>query len=454
MRTKLFFSFIAVIMIALVSNLIFERFIVKDFEDYVRSSEEDKLYWVLASVEGSYSGSGWNERGLHDAVHWAIMLGLDVKISDGSGRVLANSRDVMSMLSSSMRRRMQGIVDLESAKGEYESYPLYVEGEEIGTMYARPFKRIGSISEKEELFKSRGKNFLIISFLIAGGGAIMVAIFFSLFLSRPLNRMKKAVESLAKGDFSVRVPAGSKKDELGRLARSFNFMAEAMQREEALRKHLTSNVAHELRTPLTIMKANVEAVIDGVVEDRDQGLENIRIEVEKLIRLVEGIEDITKAEASFFSRKEYEEIDLPRFLSRVVARLTPLALEKGLAMRLSSDRDVKVLSDPDKLERIAENILTNAIKNTGSGEIVVNYGTGRDMFYIEVRDTGSGIPEDKTRLVFRRFYRGEESGGIGLGLAIVKELVEVMGGQIDLKSKVGEGTVFTVWLPLQKKAGP
>lgn len=451
MRTKLFFSFIAVIMIALVSNLIFERFIVEDFEDYVRGSEEDKLYWILASVEGSYSGNEWNERSLHDAVHWAIMLGFDVKIEDRTGDILVNSRDVMSMISPSMKRRMQGIVDLYSAEGEYEAYPLYVEGQEIGTMYARPLKRVGSISEKEELFKSRGKDFLIISFLIAGGGAIMVAIFFSLFLSRPLNRMKKAVESLAKGDFSVRVPAGSKNDELGRLARSFNFMAEAMQREEALRRHLTSNVAHELRTPLTVMKANVEAVIDGVVEDRDQGLENIRIEVEKLIRLVEGIEDLTKAEASFFSRKEYEEIDLPGFLSRVTARLTPLALEKGLAMRLLSDRDITVSSDPDKLERIVENILTNAIKNTVSGEVAVNYGADRDMFYVEVRDTGIGIPEDKTNLVFRRFYRGEETGGIGLGLAIVKELVDVMGGRIDLNSKVGEGTVFTVWLPLQKK---
>jgi two-component system sensor histidine kinase BaeS len=451
MRTKLFFSFIAVIMIALVSNLIFERFIVRDFEDYVRGSEEDKLYWILASVEGSYSNNEWNERSLRDALHWAIMLGFDVKIADRSGEIMVNSREVMSMISPSMKRRMQGTVDLDSAEGEYESYPLYVEGEEIGTMYARQLKRVGSISEKEELFKSRGKDFLITSFLIAGGGAIMVAIFFSLFLSRPLNRMKKAVESLAKGDFSVRVPAGSKNDELGRLARSFNFMAEAMQREEALRKHLTSNVAHELRTPLTVMKANVEAVIDGVVEDRDQGLENIRIEVEKLIRLVEGIEDLTKAEASFFSRKEYEEIDLPGFLSRVTARLTPLALEKGLAMRLLSDRDITVSSDPDKLERIVENILTNAIKNTESGEVAVNYGADRDMFYVEVRDTGIGIPEDKTHLVFRRFYRGEETGGIGLGLAIVKELVDVMGGRIDLKSKVGEGTVFTVWLPLQKK---
>ena len=97
-------------------------------------------------------------------------------------------------------------------------------------------------------------------------------------------------------------------DEIGGLAQSFNFMAEALEREEALRKHLTSNIAHELRTPLSIMKANVEAMLDGVIDDHEQGIKNIRTEVEKLILLVQGIEDITKAEASFFTKKDYVEL--------------------------------------------------------------------------------------------------------------------------------------------------
>jgi two-component system sensor histidine kinase BaeS len=451
MRTKLFFAFLVVIAIALVSNLIFERFISEDFEDYVNGAKEDKLYWVLATFEGSYSNGKWDEAALHEAVRWATMLGFDVRITDNEGREVITSKGVMTMLSPSMRRRMEGIVDLNSAKGNYEHYPLYVEGREIGTMYARMLGRVGSVNEKEAIFRKRGKEFLITSFAVAGVGALFMAVIFSLFLARPLNRMKKALESFAKGDFSVRVVAGSENDELGKLGESFNFMAEALEREEALRKHLTSNIAHELRTPLAIMKANVEAMIDGVVGNREQGLENIRMEVEKLISLVEGIEDMTKAEASFFSGRNYIEINLRKFLSDIAAKLMPLAAEKGLDLKIASDRPVRPFTDPDKLEKIVQNVLTNAIKNTGSGGITIEYGMDRDMFFVEVSDTGAGIPEDKMDMVFRRFYRGEDSKGIGLGLAIVKELVEVMGGRIDLKSRVGEGTVFRIWLPMTEK---
>jgi two-component system sensor histidine kinase BaeS len=448
MRTKLFFAFFIVIIIALVSNLIFEQFVERDFENYVKGAKEDKLYWVLASIEGSFSRGKWDRKELDDSVHWATMLGFDVRVTGSSGEEIATSEDVLSELTPLMRRRMEGIVDIHSAKGKYETYPLYLEGKQIGTMEVRQLSRVGSISEKEATFTRRGMEFLVISFVIAGGSALFLALFFSLFLSKPLNRMKKAVESFAKGDFSVRVAAGSKKDEIGRLAESFNFMAEALQREEALRKHLTSNVAHELRTPLSVMKANVEAMIDGVVDQQEQGLENVRMEVEKLISLVEGIEDLAKAEASFFSGIDYTELDLQGFLSSLVNKLTPLAKEKGLKMTMATNRILHVTTDPGKLESIVQNILTNAIRNTREGGIRIDYGTSDRMFFVEIADTGPGIPGDETPLVFKRFYRGGDSRGKGLGLAIVKELLDMMGGHIDLKSKPGEGAVFTVWLPI------
>jgi two-component system, OmpR family, sensor histidine kinase BaeS len=450
MKTKLFFAFIAVILIAIISNFIFERFIVKDFEDYVNGAKEDKLYWVLAGVEGSYSDGKWDMRELHEALHWAIMLGFDVRVTDPHGMEIMSSQRVWAALSSSMKRRMRAIVEMGPGGGTYEAYPLYLEGREIGTLNVRELKRTGAISEKEAIFKKRGKEFLVISFAIAGTGSVILAVLFSLFLSRPLETMKEAVESLAKGNFSVRVNAGSKGDELGRLSESFNFMAEALQREEALRQHLTSNIAHELRTPLAVMKANVEAMIDGVVIDRDEGLENIRVETEKLINLVEGIEDVTKAEASFFSGKDLVDIDLRDFLAGIVAKILPLAAEKNLEMKVISGRSAVVHTDPDKLERIIQNILTNAIKNTFSGGIRIDYGHEKSAFFVEIRDSGTGIPQEKKEMVFKRFYRGDESKGIGLGLAIVKELVDVMGGRIELNSEVGKGSLFRIWLPSEK----
>jgi signal transduction histidine kinase len=229
-------------------------------------------------------------------------------------------------------------------------------------------------------------------------------------------------------------------------------MAEALQREEALRKHLTSNIAHELRTPLSVMKAHVEAMIDGIVTDKAEGLDNVRMEVDKLIGLVEGIEDVTKAEASYFSRKANADISLSAFITTIIAKMQPLAFTKRLTIELVSTEPVFVKTDTDKLEAIVQNILSNAIRNTSNGGVQIQYGMKEDMFFIAIRDTGVGISEDKQQLIFERFYRGADSTGSGLGLSIVRELINTMGGHMDVKSMPGAGSTFTVWLPTNKEA--
>lgn len=450
MRTKLFLAFLAVMIVALISNLIYEHFISRDFEDYVSGTREDKLYWVLANIEASYAEDMWDKQSLQESVHWAMMLGFDIIVSDRSGAEITASITVFENLSPSMKRRMRGVIDTADVTGEYEHYPLYQGGKEIGTLAVRTLKRQGSTDEKDSIFKERGREFLIISFIIAGGGALFLSFFFAIFMSRPLNKIKSAVDSFARGDFSVRVPVKST-DEIGRLAKRFNVMAEALQREEALRKHLTSNIAHELRTPLSVMKSHVEAMIDGIVTDKAEGLDTVRMEVEKLIKLVEGIEDVTKAEASYFSKKAYADISLSAFLTTIIAKMQPLALAKKLTIALVSTEQVFVQTDTDKLEAIVQNILSNAIRNTSSGGIRIEYGRKEDLFFIAVCDTGIGIPENKQQLIFERFYRGTDSAGIGLGLAIVRELIDSMGGSLDLKSTPGAGSTFTVWLPTNQE---
>ena len=195
------------------------------------------------------------------------------------------------------------------------------------------------------------------------------------------------------------------------------------------------------------MKANVEAMLDGVIEDKDRGLKNIGMEVETLIRLVQGIEDITKAEAGFFIKKDYVMLDLRDFISTILRKMAPLASAKGLHMQLSEAQDLRVNTDAEKLERILQNILSNAIKNTRKGIIRLNFGPDGDMFFISVKDTGEGIDKSRLELIFKRFYHGGESSGLGLGLAIVKELLEVMGGRIEVESSPGQGAAFTIWLP-------
>ncbi len=456
MKTKIFLAFIVVILAALLSNFIFEWLIIRDFDNYVNGVREDQFYWILASVEGSYSNGGWNKKTLSESIHWGMMLGLDIKILDIAGEEILSSKEVMESLPKAMKRRMEGLFHMRTTTGAFDKYPLYIKGERIGILLSRPFQK-EQIKEKESIFKRRTKNFLFVSFLIAGGGSVLIALIFSRYLSRPITILKTAAGKIAQGDFNVRITPKSD-DDVGKLSSSFNVMAESLRREEELRKHLMSNIAHELRTPLTVMKAHIEAVDDGVIET-GKGLENIKNEIDRLIKLVKGIEDITAAEASFFTKGTITEINMKDFLSGIVDEMRPSFKEKGLEIKILKEENLQVAADIEKLEKIVRNIISNSLKFTEEGGVWIDYEKTGNTLCIEIKDSGKGIPEDKIPLIFNRFYRiknhppipllerGDE-GGLGLGLAIVKELVNVMGGSIDVKSAVGKGTTFRVYIPV------
>lgn len=447
MKTKIFLAFIIVILSALLANFIFELLIIRDFDNYVSGVKEDQFYWILASVEGSYSNNRWDTKALSESIHWAMMLGLDIKVLNADGHEVISSREVMNSLSDTMKRRMETLFHMHMTEGKYEEYPLYIEGKNIGKLLSRPFEK-DMIKEKESVFRRRSKNFILVSFLIAGGGSLIIALFFSRYLSKPLTDLKTAAESIAKGDFNVTITPKTG-DEVGKLSESFNIMAESLQKEEELRKRLMSNIAHELRTPLTIMKSHVEAIEDGVIEP-GKGLENIKGEINRLIRLIKGIEDITTAEASFFTKGEMAEVNLKEFLSELSGELRPAFKEKRLDITITKEDDLMVVTDIEKLEKIIRNIVSNSLKFTEKGGVWIDYGTVENNFCIEIRDSGKGIPGNEIPLIFNRFYRieGAETGGLGLGLAIVKELIDVMGGRVEVESKVDEGTTFKVYLPI------
>ncbi len=449
MRTKLFLAFLFIILIALLSNVVFERLIIGDFDDFVRGTEEDQIYWVMASVEGSYKEGEWNMGLLTEAVHWSMMLGFEAYIEDFEGERVLSSSDVLSRMNPNMIERMSSFLNLTSGRGEYRWYPLYVKGDEIGKLYVRPVERSGIIPLKEEIFRDRGRNFLIISFLIAGGGALIMSIMFTMYLSNPLRRLNVSAKKIADGDFSVTepVPHNIFRDELDELRETFNYMADALQREDALRKHLTSNIAHELRTPLTIIRGNLEAIEDGIISDPLEVIDNVKSEIQRITSLVEGIEDVTQAEASFFKRGPSEELDIKEFVESIVSGMRKIIEEKGLYIKTEGPL-ITVRTYPEKLHIVLNNLLSNAYKFTSSGGIRVFWGEfskeGPKGFYLSVEDTGKGIAEEMITSVFKRFHKDASSEGKGLGLAIVKELTEVMGGKVELRSRPGKGARFTV----------
>ncbi len=457
MRTKIFFSFLVIISLALLSNILFERLIMRDFDEYVQSTQEDHIYQFLASVEGSYKKGTWDKELLSEALHWGMMLGYDSYVVDSAERRILSSKEVFSTLPENMVRRMKSLFELPEGQGEYQWYPLFVSGEYVGKVYLRPLKRLGNVPLKESIFRNRGREFLLISFLIAGGGSLFLAIVFTIFLSMPLRRLTEAATRVSKGDFSTKVNLRHRfkrlyrvlscEDEIDRLTDSFNYMVEALKREDDLRRHLTSNIAHELRTPLTIIRGNIEALEDGVIDNPQEALKVIKAEVMRIVSLVEGIEDITRAEASFFEKGEPEEIELKEFISSTVEGMKSLFADKGLYLETKGG-PLKVKTYPEKLQIVLKNLISNAYKFTDKGGVTISWGRlKRGGYFISVSDTGRGIPEEETKRIFNRFYKDKTSTGRGLGLSIVKELVDVMGGRIILRSQPAEGSTFTIEFP-------
>ena len=448
MKTKFFLAFLIVILTALLSTFLFERLITRDFENYVRGVQEDQLYWITTSAESSYERGKWNHTILSETVHWAMMMGLDTKILNTHGDEIISSHRIIQSLSPVMQKRMEGLFQIDKTRGVFQDYPLYSEGQKIGTLSTRPFQK-QEIAEKEVIFQKRMKNFLLISLLIAGIGSLIIALFLSRYLSKPIADLKLAAEKVAQGDFGVRTIKGAD-GEIGKLSEMFNKMAESLEREEKLRQQLLSNIAHELRTPLTIIKTQLEGLSDGIITDRAKALKNLDSEMERLIKLVKGIEDVTTAEASFFRRLDETDCNLREFLSGIVNDMRPLFKEKNLSLTLREEKDFSVTVDAEKLETIVRNLLSNALKFTEKGTVSIRYGKNLKKFFIEIQDTGTGISEESIPLIFNRFYKGQKSSaqGLGLGLAIVKELSDIMQGEVTVKSKLGEGSIFTIFLPL------
>ncbi|MES0338139.1 MAG: HAMP domain-containing sensor histidine kinase [Candidatus Magnetobacterium sp. LHC-1] len=446
MKTKIFLSFLTVIVVAGISNAVFRYSTVRDFDNYRTGIEEANVYWLIASIESSYEGGIFNHASLMEAVHWGMMLGLDVVVLDAAGRDIMDYTQVLQHMSQPMRQKMAGIVGRHEATQSSREHDILAEDKRVGRVRFTPLVR-ADIRAREEVFRRRAMRFMLVSFVIAGVGSLLLALLFSTLLSLPLKRLREAAARIAGGDFGVRISHGGR-DELDSLTESFNQMAEQLKRDAELRKRLMADITHQLRTPLTIIKANAEAVLDGVVE-HSEATQNIMAEAERLMCLIKGIEDLTNAEATFFKPRNYSEINLTYFLSETLERYRQVALNKSLAFSLHG-ADMVVSVDGEILQSIIDNLLSNAIRYTTEGRIAIEYGGDAAAVWIKISDTGIGIPAEELPLVFERFYKGRHSSGMGIGLAIVHELVGIIGAQVTIRSIPSQGTEVMLTIPSKK----
>ncbi|MCL4242763.1 MAG: GHKL domain-containing protein, partial [Dehalococcoidia bacterium] len=233
--------------------------------------------------------------------------------------------------------------------------------------------------------------------------------------------------------------------------RAFNCMAESIERNEELRKQMTSDVAHELRTPLNNLAGYLEAIADGVVEPGEGTIASLQEEATLLVRLVADLEELSLADAGR-QVLNLEPQPLAPIVEQAVAMVAPRARAAGITIVQETWPAPMVDVDRRRIAQVVRNLLENAVRHTpDGGTIRVSLRGQETKVELTVSDDGPGIAAEHLENIFERFYRTDASraratGGAGLGLAIVRQLVEAHGGRVWAANAAGGGALFTVEL--------
>ncbi len=313
------------------------------------------------------------------------------------------------------------------------------------------------------MFASQHDLLLAIVLLIfASGMAMVLGYFLSSAITNRIYILKDAAEKLAAGNLQTRVPINGR-DEVAALANTFNQMAEqlemvdAKQRElERLRADLIAWVGHDLQTPLASMRAILEALEDGVVDDPQtvkRYLGTAQRDVRSLSVLIDDLFQMAQLDAGGIPLDRAES-SLSDLISDTLESFSELALRQGVKLEGSVDSNVDpVMMDTQRIGRVLNNLIGNALRHTpAEGRVNVHARRTASGVEVCVSDTGEGIRAEDLPHVFESFYRGEKSrsrstGGAGLGLAISRGIVQAHGGEINVQSEAGRGSQFTFSLP-------
>lgn len=311
------------------------------------------------------------------------------------------------------------------------------------------------IQTSEQSIESSYRDVLIGSFramlMTVAIGSIMILVVCQL-ITRPLRAMAHAADRFAKGDFSQRVYTESR-DEVGRLAESFNSMADDLEQLEQTRREFVANVSHELRSPLTSIQGFIDGVLDGTVEEaeREKYLGIVLDETKRLSKLINTLLDLSHIESGQtpIVKSRY---DVNEQIARVLVRQESRICEKNLEVDLAFEAEtLPVSADHDRIEQVLINLIDNAVKYSDEGGTLrISAQRKHDKAIISIEDDGPGISAEDLPHVFDRFYMADKahtSGkGTGLGLAIVKSIIDQHGQKITASSEPGKGTKFTFTL--------
>ncbi len=295
---------------------------------------------------------------------------------------------------------------------------------------------------------------LVVIFILAGACTVIDFLRRKYTVERPVKKILWATEQISQGDFSVRLEAThpyGRYDQYDLIMENLNVMTAELGKTEVLKTDFISNISHELKTPLTVIKSYAKLLqrknLDG--ETREKYAKAVLEATDRLNGLITNVLRLSKLEQQEI-KPEYEWFDLTEGLGEAVLQFEDAVEKKGVALECDLQENVSLYSSKSYLEIVWSNLLSNAVKFTDEGgRVAVSLKKTGEKIVVCVSDSGCGIPAEAGGRIFEKFYQVDTSHGgegNGLGLALVKRVVDILGGEISVRSELGKGTTFQITL--------
>ncbi len=375
-------------------------------------------------------------------------------LQTADGTIVSNSSEVLLEELAESRALLESgepfLVDTDAADGTLRvaGTPVMLDGDQVGAVQIA-----GALTAISDTLRS-----LLVLLAVGGAiGCVIVGVGSWFLLGRalePVRRITRTAAAISQEDLTKRIGYSGPRDEIGELALTMDAMLDRLQSAFAAQERFISDASHELRTPLTIMKGHLQVLDRQESPDPEfvkQEHALVLDELDRMNRLVADLLVLARATRVDFLR--LDEVDVDGFLSSLAAQGPHLGERDW---RVDALPGGTIRADQDRLTQVFLNLMQNAVRHTepdrrialGAEWVETDSGRGLALW---VRDEGAGMSEKTTAHVFDRFYRGAmpEGGddGLGLGLAIVRAIVEAHGGKVTVRSALGEGTQFTIFLP-------
>ena len=303
-----------------------------------------------------------------------------------------------------------------------------------------------------ERVKSSAQLFFLCMALVA----ILFSIMSAHFLVRPFKRLLRSFDRVAQGDLDADISEDAY-SETRQMSQAVQKSLRKLKAVDQSRQEFVSNVSHELKTPITSIRVLADSLMgmeDAPVELYREFMADISDEIDRENQIIEDLLTLVRMDKSAESQMNISQVHINHELEMILKRLRPIAKRSNVELILESIREVTADVDKVKLNLAVTNLVENAIKyNIDSGWVRVTLDADHKYFYVKVADSGIGIPEDSVDHIFERFFRvdkarSREVGGTGLGLSITKNVIQMHHGVIDVESTPGEGTTFSMRIPL------